>query len=46
MQGLGQKDMDANAYIEELHKLSLKAKYHEEEPERVGTYLSGLKYRI
>lgn len=46
MQSLRQKYLDVSAYIEEFHKMSLRTKYHEEEPDRVARYLNGLNYSI
>lgn len=46
LQGLRQKDLDVSTYTKEFHRLSLRTKHYEEEPEKVARYLSGLKYSI
>ena len=46
LQSLKQREMDMNTYMEEFHRLILRAKKQEEEPERVASYLNGLGMSI
>ena len=46
MQSLRQKDMDVQAYKEELHKLDIKVSHDEEEEEKVARYMGGLRLNI
>lgn len=46
LQNLKQRELDVNAYIEEFHKLSLRARKHENEVEKLARYLNGLSQNI
>ena len=46
LQSLKQREMDVSAYMEEFHRLTLRAKKQEEEPKRVARYLNGLRMNI
>jgi hypothetical protein len=46
LQGFKQKDLDVSGYTEEFHKISLRSKKQESEPEKLARYLSGLRTNI
>lgn len=46
LQNLKQMELDVNAYTKEFHKLSLRAKKHENEVEKLARYMNGLRQNI
>ena len=46
LQILNQREMDMNTYTEEFHRLTLRTKKQEEEPEREARYLNSLRMNI
>ena len=46
LQNLKQRELDVSSYTEEFHKLSLRAKKHENEVEKLARYMNGLRTNI
>ncbi len=46
MQNLRQKDMTVKKYIEEFYILDIGSRHVDDEVEKVGRYLNGLRFRI
>lgn len=46
MQNLKQKQITQKEYIKEFYKVNIREGYVEDNPERVATYINGMRYEI